>query len=146
MRKFLVGVAALAAVSSVALAPSEASARPWDGGWRGGWHRAHWGGGTGWAVGAGLLGFGLGLAAANTAYAYPYPAYAAYPVTTTRVVYVRPRRVIYRTAFAYPPRRIVRRVGVYRAAYFPRRTFVRRVTYHTGPAYMRTYRRAVYWR
>ena len=143
MKKFVVTLTALAAVGGVALTPTAASARPWGGGW----HHRH-GGGWGWGLGAGLIGFGLGAAVASSAYGAPY--WAGYPVrtrvvyaapATTEVVYVRPRRVtrvvrvirprpvIYRTAFVAPPRR-----------------FVRRVTYRTGPTYMRSYRRAVYWR
>ncbi len=162
MKKFVVTLAALAAVGGVALTPTAASARPW--GWGGGWHHRH-GGGWGWGLGAGLIGFGLGAAVASSAYGAPY--WAGYPVrtrvvyaapATTEVVYVRPRRVtrvvrvirprpvIYRTAFVAPPRRFVRRVAYRTAFVAPPRRFVRRVTYRTGPTYMRSYRRAVYWR
>ena len=65
----------------------------------------------------------------NPTYAYPvapwcpamtrstYPATTSRqvvysrPLATTRVAYVRPRRVLYRTAFAYPTQRMARRAA-----------------------------------
>ena len=135
MKKLTIALAALAAMGTVALTPEPASARPW--GWHGGpgwhhggWHRGGWGhhhAGWGWrrpgwgrGAGAAALGFGLGLAAgsafATPAYASPVyasPVYAspAYPVTTTRVVYARPRTVT-RVVYASPRRsRVVHRVA-----------------------------------
>jgi hypothetical protein len=37
LRKLTLGLVAAASLSAMALAPSAASAHPWDGGWGGGW-------------------------------------------------------------------------------------------------------------
>jgi hypothetical protein len=43
LRKLTIALAATAALSTAALAPSAASAKPWGGGW-GGFHHRHFGG------------------------------------------------------------------------------------------------------
>ena len=101
MKKLMIALTAAAAMGSLALMPTEASAqrvgrggaavgavrgggmafrggyagyRGGYAGYRGGWHR---GGGWGWGAGAAAVGLGLGLAAAG---AYPYyGAYGYYP-------------------------------------------------------------------
>src|SRR5919199_5150702 len=115
MKKLMVALTAAAAIGSMVLVPTEASAQRFGGfrggpgfvgfrggpGFAGGWGwRRGWGWGPGLAIGAGALGFGLGVAAASAYpyYGYPYysgygyPGYVAwgYPVETAPVVYTAP--------------------------------------------------------
>ena len=57
-RKLVLGLAAVAALSTTAMISTEASAKGWKGGWHHHHHHGHWGGGYGLYVGGYGPGYG----------------------------------------------------------------------------------------
>lgn len=57
LRKLVLGLAAVAALSTTAMVSTEASAKGWKGGWHH-HHHGHWGGGYGLYVGGYGAGYG----------------------------------------------------------------------------------------
>lgn len=51
LRKLVLGLAAVAALSTAAMLPTAASAKGWKGGWHHHHHHGHWGGGYGFFAG-----------------------------------------------------------------------------------------------
>ena len=58
LRKLVLGLAAVAALSTTAMISTEASAKGWKGGWHHHHHQGHWGGGYGLYVGGYGPGYG----------------------------------------------------------------------------------------
>jgi len=58
LRKLVLGLAAVAALSTTSLMSTEASAKGWKGGWHHHHHHGHWGGGYGLYVGGYGPGYG----------------------------------------------------------------------------------------
>lgn len=58
LRKLVLGLAAVAALSTTAMLPTAASAKGWKGGWHHHHHHGHWGGGYGLYVGGYGAGYG----------------------------------------------------------------------------------------
>jgi hypothetical protein len=58
LRKLVLGLAAVAALSTTAMISTEASAKGWKGGWHHHHHHGHWGGGYGLYVGGYGPGYG----------------------------------------------------------------------------------------